>query len=183
MRRQTDVQAHRRRLEFAQVDIGQHPHAAFVGFAFLQALQIAGCRYSRCRLTRKVCFNGFLNHCWNIFPLVSRRVATRKVWKGNAMRSFGITWVDINRVQHAELPTGLSQARLIEDALYSVLGQVFFWVRHCDFARLDGMLKLVMRSHDVHQKPAVRLDFLDDVFAIHVCNYTQIARRCVFLCS
>lgn len=122
-------------------------------------------------------FQRLVNHGGNVLPPVCRRVAARK---GNAMRGFDIARIDVNGVQHAELPSAPDrplQARLTEDAFHGVLGQVFFGVRHRDLARPGGVLELMVRPQDVRQEATVCLDFLDDVLAIHVMCVTLNTRQ------
>lgn len=57
------------------------------------------------------------------------------------------------------------QTRLLQYAAHRWQRQIFFGVGHRHFARLGGVLELVVRAHHVHQIPTVGLELFEDVGA------------------
>ena len=126
----------------------------------------------------EVRFDGLLNRGRQVAPFIGRRKAARKIGKRHAVRVFGIAHVDINGIEHGGFPVSIhallgAQPSLFQEAVERGQRQVFFWMRHGDFAKLGGMLELVMRTHNVYQKPAIRFQPLDDVAAFHALMLTQ----------
>ncbi len=65
------------------------------------------------------------------------------------------------------------QTCLFQDAVERRQRQVFFRVRHSYFSGLGEMFELVVRAHNMHQKPAIRFQPLDDFAAFHALSLAQ----------
>ena len=120
----------------------------------------------------KMRFDRFLDGTGQVVPIISSRKATGEIRKRHAVRVFGVAHVDVNGVEHGGVPVSVhelldAQASLLQDAVDRGQWQVLFGMRHGDFARLGGMLELVMRTHHVYQLPAIGFHALDDVGAFH----------------
>lgn len=113
--------------------------------------------------------NGFTCHSVGVDHVISMRNTSGKIGDDHAKPLDTFFAVDVDRIIHfRNLFAGRPfPACLLEDRFQRRGGQILLRMRHGDFARLVGMLELVVAANDFDLAPTVCTKAFDDVAAAH----------------